>query len=103
VPTSALSDPLQRVSARVRARLNELSDQLSRASVSAGIAPAVEWAQSAQEVFLSVKFSHKLDAPATLGCVAEAPLFEANSLTFRAECAEKRKVRPRGVWRYAED
>jgi hypothetical protein len=30
------------------------------------LSPAFQWAQSPEEVFLSVKFSHKLDAPATL-------------------------------------
>ena len=30
------------------------------------MSPAFQWAQSPYEVFLSVKFSHKLDAPATL-------------------------------------
>lgn len=30
------------------------------------LSPAFQWAQSPDEVFLNVKFSHKLDAPATL-------------------------------------
>ena len=30
------------------------------------VSPAFQWAQSPTEVFLNVKFSHKIDAPATL-------------------------------------
>lgn len=31
----------------------------------ASITPAFQWAQSPNEVFINVKFAHKLDAPAT--------------------------------------
>ena len=34
------------------------------------ITPAFQWAQSGSEIFLNVKFSHKIDAPATLNVEA---------------------------------
>ena len=33
--------------------------------------PAFQWAQSPDDVFISVKFAHKLDAPATLNVIPE--------------------------------
>ena len=36
------------------------------------ISPAFQWAQSPTEIFLNVKFAHKLDAPATLNVEADS-------------------------------
>ena len=44
------------------------------------------------QVFLQVKWAHKLDAPATLGCEPRAPVFAERLVTFSAECREKRKA-----------
>jgi hypothetical protein len=43
-------------------------------------------------VFLQVKWAHKLDAPATLGCEPSAPEFSERHVSFYAECREKRKA-----------
>lgn len=40
------------------------------------ISPAFEWAQSTTDIFLNVKFSHKLDAPATLDVQPEVVIQE---------------------------
>ena len=78
---------------RIRARLQALSDALHKtAPGAAGIPPAFEWAQvrmsacrlpfqahctrapfsvptqSPDTVLLNLKFAHKIDTPATLGC-----------------------------------
>jgi hypothetical protein len=55
-------------------------------------APARRWAQSVEQVYLQVKWAHKLDAPATLGCEPSAPIFTERLVTFGAECKEKRKA-----------
>jgi hypothetical protein len=40
-----------------------------------------------------VKFAHKLDTPATLGCEATTPpSYGRKSVSFRAECRDKRKT-----------
>ncbi len=57
-----------------------------------GIIPAYEWAQSVEQVFLQVKWAHKLDAPATLGCVPSNPTFSPTSVSFKAECKDKGKT-----------
>jgi len=57
-----------------------------------GIIPAYEWAQSVEQVFLQVKWAHKLDAPATLGCVPSQPTFSPTSVSFKAECKDKGKT-----------
>ena len=45
-----------------------------------------------EQVYLQVKWAHKLDAPATLGCEPSAPIFTERLVTFGAECKEKRKA-----------
>ena len=54
--------------------------------------PPCRWAQSPEQVFLQVKWAHKLDAPATLGCEPSAPVFAERLVTFQAECREKNKA-----------
>ena len=77
----------------IRGRLQTLSDSLLGHAQASGIPPAYEWAQSPSSIFLNVKFAHKLDTPATLGCeVAEAPSFTNRSVRVFAECKEKRKA-----------
>jgi hypothetical protein len=63
------------------------------AAVPGGIPPAFEWAQSPDSLLLNVKFSHKLDTPATLGCVsADGLVISGRSVTFRADCKASRKT-----------
>lgn len=64
----------------------------TRDAVPCSIPPAFEWAQSPDSVFLNVKFAHKLDTPATLGCKATNVTIAPQSFTFVAECKSKRKV-----------
>lgn len=45
-----------------------------------------------EQIFLQVKWAHKLDAPATLGCEPGAPVFSERLVSFGAECREKRKA-----------
>ena len=56
------------------------------------IAPAFEWAQSPDSVVLNVKFAHKLDTPATLGCESDTVKMEPKRLVFSAKCPTKRKI-----------
>ena len=79
-------------STKLQRRLQGLQDRVSKHSHSAGIPPAFEWAQSPDSVFLNVKFAHKLDTPATLGCEADPPVFAEGGVTLRAECKDKRKT-----------
>lgn len=62
----------------------------------AGIAPAFEWAQSPDALLLQVKFSHKLDTPATLGCEADRDglglSINGRHVSFRADCKAARKA-----------
>ena len=87
-----VSTKLHQVSSMIRTRLAALAERLAATKASAGIPPAFEWAQSADSLFFNVKWTHKLDAPATLGCEAGEPEFGASSVRFRAECPEKRKA-----------
>ena len=53
----------------IESRLKQVKDGLAAESTVVGsdhfLTPAYQWAQSGDSVFLSVKFSHKWDAPAT--------------------------------------
>jgi len=75
------------VSLETRALTNKMS-QLRAALASLApptqiITPAVQWAQSPDALFLNVKFSHKLDAPATLDVVVDSVECLATSITLR--------------------
>ena len=96
-----LSTTLHQASSAIRTKLQILAENLqnaasvlkSKSEGKTGIAPAAEWAQSPDSIFLNVKFSHKLDAPATLGCELDsAPSFTSQGLKLFAECKEKRKA-----------
>jgi hypothetical protein len=111
-----LSTPVHQTASKIRQRLSVLADSIQKQEVSTGIPPAFEWAQSPDAVFLNVKFAHKLDTPATLGCestafhittangtaVGEGAPADAKGMnlrdpsrplmTFRADCREKRKA-----------
>jgi hypothetical protein len=54
------------------------------------ISPAVQWTQSVNNVHMLVKFSHKIDAPATMGVKEENVLLEANSFSFNASNSDKK-------------
>jgi hypothetical protein len=54
-----------------------------------GITPAFEWAQSPTHLLLNVKFSHKLDTPATLGCATDYVTVDNRTLRYRATCKAK--------------
>ena len=53
------------------------------------INPAFQWAQSVNDVFLNIKFAHKLDAPATLNVEAQNVTLDTQSLTLRASDGRK--------------
>jgi len=53
------------------------------------IVPALQWAQSPDSVFLNVKFSHKMDAPATLDVVVDQVEFTNRTLRLRASKERK--------------
>ena len=55
------------------------------------ISPAFRWAQSPSAIFLEQKFSHKWDAPATLGCKQDRFSVKNRRISFHAACKDKRK------------
>ncbi len=75
-------------------RLKDVRDALrtSEASSGKGMAPAHQWAQSGDELFVSVKFAHKWDAPATLVGEndVESVEFAEELITVRARKGSKR-------------
>jgi hypothetical protein len=79
-------------SSLIHKKLEKLKEILGSGKDANGIPPAFEWAQSPTSILLNVKFSHKLDTPATLGCEATNVTFDTNSFRFVATCLEKRKV-----------
>lgn len=64
-------------------QLNSLRSLLESNKPMQELTPAFEWAQSGEEVFINVKFAHKLDAPATLGVVVDAVDLSEGGLILR--------------------
>lgn len=54
------------------------------------VSPAFQWAQSPEELFISVKFAHKLDAPATLNVEAENVTVNSRTVILHASDGRKR-------------
>eukprot|EP01138_Halocafeteria_seosinensis_P006002 gb/GECG01006135.1/.p1 GENE.gb/GECG01006135.1/~~gb/GECG01006135.1/.p1 ORF type:complete len:472 (+),score=90.99 gb/GECG01006135.1/:1-1416(+) len=75
----------------IRKRLSALADALTKRSIPR-IAPAFQWAQSPEDIFLNVKFAHKFDTPSTLGCETEKMVIRNRKFTYEAKCKEKRKI-----------
>jgi hypothetical protein len=81
--------------ARVADGATGASQPATPSPIPTGITPAFEFAQSHEVVALNVKFSHKLDTPATLGCTAvtEDLSFPDNkSFVFKADCKAAKKT-----------
>ena len=87
-----ISTIVHQTASRIRTKLQLLSDALGKVDNAAGIPPAFEWAQSPDSIFLNIKFAHKLDTPATLGCEPIEPIYGTRSVLFKAECKDKRKT-----------
>lgn len=62
------------------------------------INPAYQWAQSASEIFLNVKFSHKLDAPATLNVEMKNVSVTAEKLYLEAVTSRKTFILDLELW-----
>ena len=73
---------------RIVAELAELKSAIESAMPSASIVPAFQWCQSADQVFISVKFSHKLDAPATLNVEADSVSITDSGLHLAASASK---------------
>jgi hypothetical protein len=73
----------------VSKRIADLKEVIESSLPVQVIAPAYQWAQSATEVFLSVKFSHKLDAPATLNVEANTVTVTDQKLSLEASNGRK--------------
>ena len=94
-----ISTAVHQTASRIQQELQKLRDLASKkgGEVAAGIPPAFEWAQSPEALLLNVKFAHKWDTPATLGCVVNdgGVVFANRSVEMRSVCEAKKKVRAR--------
>uniref|UniRef100_A0A7S4D729 CS domain-containing protein n=1 Tax=Heterosigma akashiwo TaxID=2829 RepID=A0A7S4D729_HETAK len=68
----------------VNVHLNKLKSLVMSAKKTQDISPAFQWAQSPDEIYLNVKFAHKLDAPATINAQKDEITITDNRLVFRA-------------------
>jgi len=69
----------------ISGRISALKSSLESARPpSQVISPALQWAQSPHKVFLNVKFSHKIDAPATLDVSVDSVDLQGSSLSLQA-------------------
>jgi len=69
----------------INVQMNKLKSLvLSAKPIENSISPAFKWAQSGDELFLSIKFAHKLDAPATIDIQVEEVTFLKTGFVFKA-------------------
>jgi hypothetical protein len=90
-----VSTPFYSSANHIRSQIKELTNLLRiKKGEKRIIAPAFEWTQSGDAVFLNVKLSHKIDTPATLGCVLtpESVTMTKESLTLTAPCPIQHKT-----------
>ena len=74
--------------------MKEISDlraavESHKSTIRPTINPAYQWAQSTDEIFINVKFSHKIDAPATLNVETEEVKWTNKTLSLRASDGRK--------------
>ena len=72
--------------------LNDLKKHLESNLPVAEIHPAFQWAQSENDIFLSIKFAHKLDTPGTLNVEAQNVTLTNDSLYLFATNGRKNFV-----------
>lgn len=72
--------------------LNDLKNYLESNLPVSEIHPAYQWAQSEDEIFLSVKFAHKMDTPGTLNVEAQNVTLTDDSLYLFASNGRKNFV-----------
>ena len=70
-------------------KLATLKDAIESSLPVQVILPAYQWAQSPSEIYLNVKFSHKLDAPATLNVEANTVNVTSTSVVLEASNGRK--------------
>jgi hypothetical protein len=75
----------------IRASLQRISQMAQLAKAKAPLEPAFQWAQSANAVFINVKFAHKLDAPACIDLVEPEHEIEPTKIRVRAGCKDSDK------------
>ena len=69
--------------------LADLKTTIEQSLPMSTVAPAYQWAQSLTDVLLNVKFSHKLDAPATLNVEASNVTITKNQIIVKASDGRK--------------
>eukprot|EP00953_Heterococcus_sp_UTEX-ZZ885_P005658 3515-Heterococcus_DN1.PRE.2 len=80
---AALDNAFQTEQRAITKQLNALKSLLESSKPAQEISPAFEWAQSPDEVYINVKFAHKLDTPATLGVTIDAVDITADRLVLK--------------------
>jgi hypothetical protein len=84
------SQVTSRQSKGITARLGRLREITARKQVmQQAISPTFEWAQRTGNIFLNVKYAHKMDTPSTLGVKVDQVLFGENTLVFKAHNSAK--------------
>ena len=86
-----LESDFQMESSRMQRRVSQLKAALKRpVKHKRSIVPATRWAQSAKDLYLWVKFAHKLDTPAMTDIKGGKADIGARRVTFSATNAQKR-------------
>lgn len=84
---------LQILQEQAAALKKKSQDQQNQQKAAVGvIEPVAEWAQSKDSVFISVKFAHKIDAPACIDLIDEKVSLLRDKISVSAECKGQNKA-----------
>ena len=88
-----VSSPIYKASGYIRKKLTEMQNLMSfkPEKTLKAISPALQWGQSADYLFINVKFAHKMDTPATLGVKTENVTITSHGLYLSAFSKTKNK------------
>ncbi|KAK8803662.1 hypothetical protein WA158_001356 [Blastocystis sp. Blastoise] len=86
-----ITSAFYRAQSIVKNNLSKLQAMFSKKEDWAVISPAFQWAQGQRTISLNVKFAHKWDTPATLGCSLPNITFQANIMRLETKCPSTHK------------
>ncbi|KAK8823418.1 hypothetical protein WA577_002338 [Blastocystis sp. JDR] len=87
-----ISSPFARSSAIIKSNLQKIQNMINRNRNDWSIIhPAFQWAQGMSDINVNIKYAHKWDTPATLGCSVSNITFSERSVYVESKCPSTKK------------
>ncbi|KNB46349.1 hypothetical protein JH06_2066 [Blastocystis sp. subtype 4] len=87
-----ISSPFARSAAIIKSNLQKIQNLInSNRNDWSVISPAFQWAQGMNDINVNIKYAHKWDTPATLGCSVSNITFSERSIYAESKCPSTKK------------